>query len=608
MLVDPHSGTTGVAILYPRVSSPKQIGNWSMQWQHQLTVVGEQRGLQVVIYGADEGLSGETIEDRKAMPMVLEDLAAGETRFERDHQGRPLLSRQLRAILIADLDRFTRDEDGIDGFIIMKACRIAGVLAVTPNKVYDFETDADQLVGALEMVLSGKRKQKIIKASITAIYTKAHAGEWPIGAPPYGYHFVADAIGKPRMAIEPDEAQAVRLAYELYVNGLEEEGRWRPLTLAGVATELNRRGYRFRTRRYRRGPRADRPETRPFAIEDVQRLLKNRLYTGCNTWGQGRAAVGRTNRYARTLGPADVHRPDWQIVDADLWFRAQEQRGGRARGPRRLAAVERAFLGLLRCPHCGGHMSARTERYHTAGGEARTRVLYLCLRFRRHGYGTEAGCPEGGHIIAETVVRGAVHRFLVDLFEGIDLEGALDEEAAGRRADVRNEQTRALRDALDETRLARGRLVDAVVAGALSHADVRAKREELEAKEARLTRRLERLTAAAADEDGYAAEIENLRGRVAEKLWDCACHQPARFRQFLGFFFTTLVVEAEGPKVKRVGRVTGHRYSERGARFLQQNRGDGGAGVGATYESSSLDDISIVSLVAELAPALSLLG
>ena len=152
------------AALYPRVSTGRQKDNWSVQDQLGLAHLGKERGLRVVLYDKDLGISGETIEERVDMPALLRDLASGHTSKTVDVDDQPVSGGRLVAIICVDTDRLSRDQDVIDGLRIKKACKDAEALILTPGKVYDFANESDDLLMSFEMVLSGNRKQKIVKA------------------------------------------------------------------------------------------------------------------------------------------------------------------------------------------------------------------------------------------------------------------------------------------------------------------------------------------------------------------------------------------------------------------------------------------------------------
>src|SRR5688500_12807254 len=78
---------------YVRVSTEKQRDNWSVKDQLALAKLGTDRGLRVVEY-PEQGVSGETIEERPVMQRLLADLDAG----------------RVGAVIAVDWNRLSRDE------------------------------------------------------------------------------------------------------------------------------------------------------------------------------------------------------------------------------------------------------------------------------------------------------------------------------------------------------------------------------------------------------------------------------------------------------------------------------------------------------------------
>ena len=358
------------AALYPRVSTGRQKDNWSVKDQLGLAHLGNERGLRVVLYDADLGISGETIEDRKDMPVLLRDLAAGRTSKAVDVDGQPVVGGRLVAVICVDLNRLSRDQDTIDGLRIKKTCKDAEAVVLTPGKVYDFAHESDDLLAGLELLISGNQKQKIVKAVSRGLYKKAHDGGWPGGSIPYGYQAVYDvphADGRPRgrLVVDPEEAEVVRELYDRYVNGLTlPDGTWRPLTISGVCAVLNERGYLLPGRTARKGRT---PGPRRFEVSDVRRLLECRLFAGYKAWGGGRKAKAHNNPYVRDLGPAEVYDEAVRIIDPGVWLTAQRRAraaggGAPASGGGGQAPAGAAALPPLRGPHaraCGDPAGAR---------------------------------------------------------------------------------------------------------------------------------------------------------------------------------------------------------------------------------------------------------
>jgi DNA invertase Pin-like site-specific DNA recombinase len=72
----------------------------------------------------------------------------------------------------------------------------------------------------------------------------ARRGFWNGSKPPFGYRTIVverhGAKDKKKLAIEPSEAEIVRLAFQLYLHG---DGRTGPLGVKAVTSYLNAQGY-----------------------------------------------------------------------------------------------------------------------------------------------------------------------------------------------------------------------------------------------------------------------------------------------------------------------------------------------------------------------------
>ena len=66
--------------------------------------------------------SGEQLDNRPVLIGILKEVEEG----------------KVRAIIVQDFTRLSRDEDGIDGRVIRRICRDNDCLVITPQKVYNF--------------------------------------------------------------------------------------------------------------------------------------------------------------------------------------------------------------------------------------------------------------------------------------------------------------------------------------------------------------------------------------------------------------------------------------------------------------------------------------
>ena len=544
--------------LYPRVSSAQQKDNWSVKDQLALARLGKERGVGVVLYDGDLGISAETIDHRPDMRALLADLAKGRISKPLDVDGNAVPpGATLVGILCADWNRLSRDQDLVDSLVIKKTCKDAGALVVTPTKTYDFERDSDDLLAHFEAIFAANQNKARSRVTTRAQYGIAAEGEWPGGQIPYGYRLNRnrphrDGRLRGRLEIDSEEAEVVRLCFELYAHGVVgEDGRWHPLSQKGVAAELNRRGYRFREREYRdpaerlRKGRSPGGGRRAWGPMDVMRVVKSRRYVGYTGWGQH-----QTSRHARDLGPAEAFDEAKRIVGMGLFLRAQAVREERRRQPARLGCPTRPLQGLLRCPHC---QSRTVSNNQSARGGSRERVVvYQCLAFRHYGASPDGGCPEGGYSVCQHLALPVIDGLVLALFDRLEVQRQLDEAVAEARARDSAGQDAALREALDRNAFEKQNLLDAVAARLYTHAEIRHKKDELDAEEERLKKRLEGLRLERASGDDLRRTAEALRGQpLRATLGRMAANDPARYRQVVGLFLEAVTLEGEGPSRAR---------------------------------------------------------
>src|SRR5581483_10377600 len=112
--------TSKIAVVYVRVSTDRQIDNFSVQDQRGLTTLAARYGFEIVEVREEQGVSAETITARPIMKGILEEISNG----------------TIGAIIVSSFTRLTCDMDDIDGRIIKKTCRDHDCVIITPEKLY----------------------------------------------------------------------------------------------------------------------------------------------------------------------------------------------------------------------------------------------------------------------------------------------------------------------------------------------------------------------------------------------------------------------------------------------------------------------------------------
>jgi site-specific DNA recombinase len=183
------------------------------------------------------------------------------------------------------------------------------------------------------------------KHVLRSMKENARQGFWNGATPPLGYRLIeAEKRGakiKKKLAIDPVEAETVRLIFRLYLLG---DGSSGALGVKEIVKWLNGRGYRTR-----RG--------KSFGVGPVHKLLTNTVYIGRWKFNQASSKTGERKAYDEV-----VEIPVPAIIEPDAFERVQRQL--HARSPKkqapRVTTGPILLTGLAVCATCRGGMTLRT--------------------------------------------------------------------------------------------------------------------------------------------------------------------------------------------------------------------------------------------------------
>jgi site-specific DNA recombinase len=271
--------------------------------------------------------SGDKIETRPVFVQILKELEEG----------------KFDAIAVKEISRLGRgsytDMGRIYDLITNKRIYI-----ITPYKVYDPSNSADLRQIRFELFLSREEFETTRERLMGARYTYAMNGKWMAGTVPYGYRFDRQTQ---RLIPHEEEAEVVRLIYDLFVNGLQG----RSLGCYAIATYLTRLGYHT-------------PNGKQHWHQMVvRRILSNPAYIG-----EVRFRVRKRQGNRLILRPEnewivvkDAHEP---IIPVEL-FEAAQRKMKTSHTP----AVKMDFspcelAGLVVCKQCGHKMLRQYQTQH----------------------------------------------------------------------------------------------------------------------------------------------------------------------------------------------------------------------------------------------------
>lgn len=305
---------------------------------------------------AEKNLSGPVPESNRYREIV-----SGETIASRP-QVQEVLSRvespKIKAILIVEPQRLSRGDLEDIGRLV-RILRYTNTLIITLQYSYDLRDarDRDDFERELKRGNEFLEYQKRIMNNGRLL--SVENGNYIANRAPYGYRKLAMKEGRRTyytLEIEPEEAEVVKMIFELYAQGM---GSHR------IARKLNEMGLPA-------------PGGGTWAPESMSKIRTNEHYLGHVVWGRrktvktiegGELITSRpvNSEYLRYKGK---HEP---IIDQALWDQVQEM-CGRIPKVKSRARCSNPLAGLLFC-QCGRAMSRRT---YMRNGAERSAARFIC--------------------------------------------------------------------------------------------------------------------------------------------------------------------------------------------------------------------------------------
>lgn len=334
---------------YARVSTEEQAENRLSLIQQQKDIEDHciRNGWDLLECYIDSGASASSVRRPEFQAMLARALEGSE---------------RIEAIVVASLSRFSRKLVDQEMLVAKLAARNIRLVSLSEN----VSEGEDSFIQRVFLGVTNQMKSRDARdGTMRGMRATAEAGYSNGGNIPLGYRSV-DALRlgnkmKKRLEIDPVEAEIVRLAFKLAIEGDTGSG---PLGVKKIAEELTGRGLRTRN-------------GAPFSTGTVHEILTREAYTGSRPWNVRR----KDGSYNPDDQLIDVAIP--AIIDRETYDRVQDllqSREPRRRGPR-LDSAPSLFGGIIRCGLCDGAMSPTT-------GTSRRGTLYTyykCLNATKKG-------------------------------------------------------------------------------------------------------------------------------------------------------------------------------------------------------------------------------
>ena len=330
-LVHGVSQSTLRAALYMRVSTGRQA-------EHDLSIPDQRSQLKSWCRANGHHVVAEYIEagasagdDRRpSFQQMIERACDGEHAFD--------------LIVVHSYSRFFREAFEQEFYLRKLAKHGVRVVSIT-QPVGDETEPVHAMMRKVIALFDEYQSKEIAKHVIRSMKENARQGFWNGATPPLGYKLIeAEKRGakiKKKLAVDPVEAETVRLIFRLYLLG---DGSSGALGVKEIVKWLNGRGYRTR-----RG--------RSFGVGPVHKLLTNTIYIGRWKFNQASSKTGE-----RKAENEVVEIPVPTIIEPNTFEQVQRQL--QARSPKRQAPRVTTgpilLTGLAVCATCRVGMTLRT--------------------------------------------------------------------------------------------------------------------------------------------------------------------------------------------------------------------------------------------------------
>jgi len=286
-----------------------------------------------------EIVSGETIASRPVMQQLLSEVEQG----------------LWQGVLVMEIERLARG-DTIDQGIVAQAFKLSDTRIITPVKTYDPNDEFDEEYFEFGLFMSRREYKTINRRLQRGRITSVKEGKYVANTPPFGYTRVKLEHEKGfTLAPIPEEAEAVRLIYELYTVGdILPDGSKLRLGVSRIVRKLN-------------DLKILPKKGKDWTTASVRDILKNPVYIGKIRWNwrpavkkiaDGAVSVERPRSSAEDCIIVDgLHPP---IISEETFNLAQEYM--KLNPPAPVGArntVKNPLCGLIICGKCGRRMTRR---------------------------------------------------------------------------------------------------------------------------------------------------------------------------------------------------------------------------------------------------------
>lgn len=277
-----------------------------------------------------EIVSGETIAARPEMQKVL----------------RLIESPKIKAILVVEVERLSRG-DLEDCGRLMKLLRYTNTIVITPQEIFDLRTEYGRDRFERKIKQSNEYLEYSKKIMQRGSLLSFSSGNYLGSVPPYGYDKSTVMEGKrecPTLSINPEQAEVVRLIFEMYVN--------QDIGVCNIAHRLDE-------------AKIAPTKGKHWSPESVRTILSNIHYIGKvkRNWRKVVTVVEDgeiiKTRPRTKIGEYMIYGGKHEAIISEELFNAAQEKIGKNARTKAKTKVRNPLASLLYC-QCGRAMTYRT--------------------------------------------------------------------------------------------------------------------------------------------------------------------------------------------------------------------------------------------------------
>ena len=346
---------------YVRVSTDneEQLQSFQSQKEYYQNLIAKNKDWVLVEIYADEAITGTKTEKRDGFLKMINDGVNG----------------LIDIVLTKSISRFSRNL--VDTLHYVRLLKEKGVTVIFEKENINTSTMESEMQLALLSTLAQNEVESLSSNVKLGLKMKMRRGEMMgfNGCLGYDYHPEDKTL-----TINEQEADTVRLIYDMYLDGYGSDT---------IAKELTRSG-----RKNKKG------EVK-WTTSGIRVILKNEKYKGDLLMGKTYTVDPISKRRLENRGEEEkyyVHDHHEAIISKEVWEKAQEIRKGRFHsnptcvdGVRARYTKKYAFSSICQCGFCGTNMVRRSHHQDTQ----HKKPAWKCQKAIKDGI---ASCPESKSI------------------------------------------------------------------------------------------------------------------------------------------------------------------------------------------------------------------